>query len=329
MIMLYHVSFFPVRKFYPRVPKARCTGENSDIPRISFSNKSKLEALRAVPDAARIIQLMLEAGIKPTLYVYSIPEDAYVSVQDPSLSADGIRLLPCEQTALYVPDAKYTGECWLLDSLDMEDIFCETFQVTKIKHLDCWIDDIWMKHIIEPKENLEMIFQKYECRILPDNPKLSKFLYPGNENNFLLHVLEILKEKSSEVFIMKYYSVERPITPGSFPKKDLVQNIYNFDQKTFCEEIGAEAWGYVEYSEALSEKEASEYELIPEGLKTFWAVTTAFYDDGRVVSNITDKIQAAIKPEDIYKELKKKDLYIDWFETEAEAREHVQEALEG
>lgn len=127
---------------------------------------------------------------------------------------------------------------------------------------------------------------------------------------------------------MKYYSVERPITPGSFPKKDLVQNICNFDQKTFCEEIGVEAWGYVEYSEALSEKEASEYELILEGLKTFWAVTTAFYDDGRVVSNITDKIQAAIKPEDIYKELKKKDLYIDWFETEAEAREHVQEALE-
>ena len=147
-----------------------------------------------MPDAARIIQLMLEAGIKPTLYVYSVPEDTYVSVQDPIQSAEGIRLLPCEQTALYVPDARYTGECWLLDALDMEDIFCETFQVTKIKHLDCWIDDIWMKNITGPKENLEMIFQKYECRISPNNPKLSKFLYPGNENNFLLQVLEILKE---------------------------------------------------------------------------------------------------------------------------------------
>lgn len=99
---------------------------------------------------------------------------------------------------------------------------------------------------------------------------------------------------------MKYYSVERPVTPGSFPKKDLVQNICNFDQKTFCKKIGAEAWGYIEYSEALSEKEASEYELVPEGLKTFWSVTTAFYDDGRVVSNITDKIRAAVKPEDVY-----------------------------
>ena len=62
--MLYHVSFFPVEQFYPRVPKARCSGENSDILRISFSNKSELDALRAVPDAAKIIQQMLDAGIK-------------------------------------------------------------------------------------------------------------------------------------------------------------------------------------------------------------------------------------------------------------------------
>ena len=83
----------------------------------------------------------------------------------------------------------------MLDVPDMEDIFCETFQITKIKHFDRWIDDIWMKHIIGPKENLEMIFQKYECRILPDNPKLSKFLYPGNENVFLANVLGILRKK--------------------------------------------------------------------------------------------------------------------------------------
>lgn len=193
--MLYHVSFFPVEQFYPRVPKARCSGENSDILRISFSNKSELDALRAVPDAARIIQRMLDAGIKPILYVYSVPEYKYISVADPDQSAEGIRLLPCEQTTLYVPDAKYTGECWILDTPDMEDIFCETFQITKIKHFDRWIDDIWMKHIIGPKENLEMIFQKYECRILPDNPKLSKFLYPGNENVFLANVLGILRKK--------------------------------------------------------------------------------------------------------------------------------------
>lgn len=192
--MLYHVSFFPVKQFYPRVPKARCIGENSDIPRISFSNKSELEALRAMPDAARIIQLILEIGIKPILYVYSVPEDTYVLVQDPTQSAEGIRLLPCEQTRLYVPDAKYNGECWLLDTPDMENIFCETFQITKIRHFNGWIDDIWMNDIIGPKGNLEMIFQKYECRVLPDNPKLSEFLYPRNENNFLVNLLEIFKQ---------------------------------------------------------------------------------------------------------------------------------------
>ena len=125
---------------------------------------------------------------------------------------------------------------------------------------------------------------------------------------------------------MKYFSTQRPIVPGSYPRKEQVNAICNFDQKTFCKEIGTEAWGYVEYSAALSKKEASEYELLPEGLKTFWAVTTTFYDDGRVVSNITDKISAAVKPKNVYKELKKKDLYIDWFGTEAGAYEHMMEA---
>ena len=187
-------QFLSSRTILPTGAEARCSGENSDILRISFSNKSELDALRAVPDAARIIQRMLDAGIKPILYVYSIPEYKYISVADPDQSAEGIRLLPCEQTTLYVPDAKYTGECWILDTPDMEDIFCETFQITKIKHFNGWIDDIWMNDIIGPKGNLEMIFQKYECRVSTDNQKLSKFLYPGNENDFLVNILEIFKQ---------------------------------------------------------------------------------------------------------------------------------------
>ena len=86
---------------------------------------------------------------------------------------------------------------------------------------------------------------------------------------------------------MKYYSTQRPVSPGSYPCKNSVVEIHNFDNRTFCEEIGAEAWGYIEYNCELSEKEAAEYELVPEGLKTFWAVTTSFYDDGRVTAYVT------------------------------------------
>lgn len=43
---------------------------------------------------------------------------------------------------------------------------------------------------------------------------------------------------------MRYYSIMRPVMPGSYPKKAAAQEIENFDEKTFCEEIGREAWGY-------------------------------------------------------------------------------------
>lgn len=62
---------------------------------------------------------------------------------------------------------------------------------------------------------------------------------------------------------MRYYSIMRPVMPGSYPKKAAAQEIENFDEKTFCEEIGREAWGYIDYSEELTESEAADCELVP------------------------------------------------------------------
>ena len=44
---------------------------------------------------------------------------------------------------------------------------------------------------------------------------------------------------------MRYYSTKRPVTPGSYPKQKFAVKIHNFEQKTFCKEIGCEAWGYI------------------------------------------------------------------------------------
>lgn len=64
---------------------------------------------------------------------------------------------------------------------------------------------------------------------------------------------------------MRYYSTQRPITPGSYPKSPFMKvlNIVNFDSRTYCEEIGQEAWGYIEYKTPLHPKDAAEYELMP------------------------------------------------------------------
>lgn len=64
---------------------------------------------------------------------------------------------------------------------------------------------------------------------------------------------------------MRYYSTQRPIAPGSFPKPPFnkVQEIHNFDSKTFCKEIGREAWGYIEYERLLNPMTAIDFELTP------------------------------------------------------------------
>lgn len=61
----------------------------------------------------------------------------------------------------------------------------------------------------------------------------------------------------------RYYSTQRPIAPGTYPKANSKPTITNFyEGKVYCEEIGREAWGFIEYSEPITEKEASDYELI-------------------------------------------------------------------
>lgn len=124
----------------------------------------------------------------------------------------------------------------------------------------------------------------------------------------------------------RYYSTMRPFGPGTFPQKDGRETITNFDDKIFCEEIGREAWGYIEYPEALTKEEAEAYELTLGGMKTYWCVTTSIDDRGRVVSNITNTIEAVCKPENSSMSTKRKDIYNDWFESREEAKKWVEEA---
>ena len=63
---------------------------------------------------------------------------------------------------------------------------------------------------------------------------------------------------------MRYYSTQRPVGPGTFPRQDGTETITNFDGPTFCEEIGREAWGYIDYQQPLAPELAASYELTPE-----------------------------------------------------------------
>lgn len=124
----------------------------------------------------------------------------------------------------------------------------------------------------------------------------------------------------------RYYSTQRPVMPGSYPNSENVEAIHNFDTKSFCEEIGREAWGYIEYREALAKEQARAYELTLGGMKTYWCVTTSVDNKYRVLARITSTVEAVCKPENTSTSTSRRDIYNDWFESEEEAQEFVEEA---
>lgn len=63
-------------------------------------------------------------------------------------------------------------------------------------------------------------------------------------------------------------------------------------------------------------------------MKTYYCVTSAFDDRGRVTANITNTIQAEVQPENTFKETSRKDIYNDWFGSAETARDFVAQAKE-
>ncbi len=61
-------------------------------------------------------------------------------------------------------------------------------------------------------------------------------------------------------------------------------------------------------------------------MKTWYCVTSSFDDRGRVTAGITATAQADEKPESGFASTNRKDIYTDWFDSEAEARKFVEEA---
>ncbi len=82
---------------------------------------------------------------------------------------------------------------------------------------------------------------------------------------------------------MRYYSTQRPVGPGTYPRQGGTETVTNFfDGPTYCEEIGREAWGYIEYLEPIAPEAARAYELTPGG--TEGRILVGTYSDGRPVA---------------------------------------------
>ena len=97
-----------------------------------------------------------------------------------------------------------------------------------------------------------------------------------NEYRVTDRAFEKLKEK---------YSTQRPVMPGGYPKpqNNEVLEIENFDNKKFVEEVGCQAWGYVEYEKPLGHFDVVGYELVAVKIKTLHLKYIGRDDWGRYV----------------------------------------------
>lgn len=99
-----HVSFDPVSDFEPRILSNRAKDEDAIKKRICcILSKGSLQddvihALNASPCAGEVLQRIVSHGFDPVLHVYEFQSTKY--------------MFPWEVQE-YVPDAIYSGECWL------------------------------------------------------------------------------------------------------------------------------------------------------------------------------------------------------------------------
>jgi hypothetical protein len=61
-------------------------------------------------------------------------------------------------------------------------------------------------------------------------------------------------------------------------------------------------------------------------MKTYYSVTSSCDDRGNVRASITGNVEANERPMNTYKETRRKDIYVDWFDTIEEARDFVKES---
>lgn len=60
-------------------------------------------------------------------------------------------------------------------------------------------------------------------------------------------------------------------------------------------------------------------------MKKYYAVCNSYYDNGKVIAHLVDTVEAEKRPEDTYKETRRYDIYVNWFESYDEAMEFIKE----
>lgn len=149
-------------------------------------------------------------------------------------------------------DIKFSEEI-LLDNEVIRESYIEpygAFENTIIKLIN--------KGMYESLQKAHEATEAVEKRLYMINKWFSEFQLA--EQTFNKFVSKSIQENNN-LTVYRYYSLLRPVAPGTYPKPSEAKNIVNFDDRTFIDDINRYAWGYVEYEKELSWEEAAAYDL--------------------------------------------------------------------
>ena len=146
MLQLYHLSFGSgVWGVRPKVPKSRLEGENSKTPRISVA-KSLDDCLtgiglhrpflQAFEDSLENDPCGREIQLPFTVRTYRVPDDFPGYVDNTYLRDE-------------VPDAELSGECWITERIEPDDIRQLWLVDARIERIPFWgYQDIPMQYLL-------------------------------------------------------------------------------------------------------------------------------------------------------------------------------------
>lgn len=124
----------------------------------------------------------------------------------------------------------------------------------------------------------------------------------------------------------RYYSKLRPVSLGTFPKNSAYVGHHNFDDRKFCDDIEDYAWGYVEYSEPLAEKDIEMYDLADASMKKYYGVLFRVNNaTGRVSAKLYNTVTAAQKPDNKEMSGKTCNTMLCWYNSIEEATKEMED----
>ena len=122
--------------------------------------------------------------------------------------------------------------------------------------IEMYIDDAWV--LIKANQSAESIMKRIKAKALllaAESIQVAAMAQKFIDSN-LTESNELKRE-------IRYYSTQRPISIGTFPKPigNEIINIVCYNEKSYSANLKCEAYGYVIYTKELTDKEVSDYEL--------------------------------------------------------------------